>query len=1192
MTSPDELDLSDSPIPYGVTVLEASAGTGKTFAIAGLWLRMLLEIGISHDRILVVTYTDAAASELRQRIHQRLVAALEAVRSDETTDRFLSAVLHRCREQDPELHETTRRLEQARDDFDEAPIGTIHGFCHRSLRTHAFETGSWFDADLVPDVRVRNKELIRDWWQSLFAQAPLILLAWSGFQGHTPEKFNDLLKELECRPEARRWPPPGLGAISSLQRIIPEEWESLQSLWREYSQELRPFLVNRTDWTSFRGAGIKEFRGQGAILEACLNGEETEEGFQALRAFSPERIAQYAKASTKLPLSHPWMQARNVLVEKAEMWAEALPAAFLEWAAIEIPRRQQAQRQLSYSDLLTGLQHALEGFGGNTLTQALQNEFDAVLVDEFQDTDPIQWNIFQRLFAVPFKRLYLVGDPKQAIYGFRGGDIFTYLDAIRAADHRFSLAVNWRAGGDLVRQLNRFWGQCPRPFVLPEIQFHPVRPAPERELLTLRDDFKPEAPFHVWTCAEADSFNKTEWTYRMASGVASEVVRLLDGSVQMELRPLRPNDIAVLAENRYQLETVADALRRRGIPVVIPTRENVLSSTEAAEFYRFVAGLLESNRESMLRGVLANDLVGLEASELIHLGVAESEWIQWLNRIQSWKALWQLHGPLALFRRVCVDCRSNARWLGLADGERRYTNHLQVAEILQLTSHTRSLGPAGQVQWLQTNLHSAGDGMEETLIRMERDDDAVRLLTLHGSKGLEFPVVFCPFWTKSANPDSRSKRTEPVVFHPNDGTGQSAWDLGTAQQEENLWLSRSERLAENLRLLYVGLTRASRRVYLGWSQKMESGTALGWLLEGCQFPSVREWLENGESNVDSSDRLATLETWCQMIQVRQDEIPTGTLDYRFAPPSDPPPTQVRPFTREIPWGWRMASFSWLTLGGHDSPKDPDPPPLRDDVSEEGGPPLLVSGSLMEFPRGREAGTCLHDILEKWAAAPGPVDVAQLQLPNLLANHGIAGEYATAVGQLLRQLPKLPLTSDGNPLTLSEAGSGERLVELEFCLPLCQLTVKSLSEVLERYSDELPEGFPSAVKRVQFLPVEGALRGLIDLVFRARGQFWIVDWKSNWLGNRPSHYSHHALTTEMTARLYPLQVLLYTLAVDRWLKSRVPDFNYDLQFGGVYYLFLRALDTSVPGQGIYFFRPSPRLIQDLAQLLLPVPEFIA
>ena len=1187
MTAPSEFDAAVSPLSQGITVLEASAGTGKTFAIAALWLRMVLELEIPQERILVLTYTDAAASELRTRIHQRLVDASRAVDGDMPSDFFLKAVLDRCRRSDRDLRGAANRLAQARADFDEAPIGTIHGFCHRVQRGRAFEAGASFSAQLNPNTVARNAELVRDWWMLQMSGAPGIVVTWAALSGKTVAELTALLDELDRRPGARRIDGAPGASFSGLAETMNRSLLRLQELWRRDRDTLHPFLIQRSTWVGSKGGGIRDFKAGGPALEECLNGKVDIAGLEALWNFSEESVRKYAKRAMDAELGSPWMLERRTLSEAASAWSAAWPGAFLDWAEKEIPRRQRSARQFSHGDLLTNLLGALRGPGGDRLADAIRSDFDAVLVDEFQDTDPVQWNIFQRLFAVPHRYLFLVGDPKQAIYGFRGADIFTYLDAVRRADRRHTLAVNWRTGAALVEKINQFWSFPPNPFVLPEIEFRSIRPSSEREQFRVIEADEDGGPFQVWTLDGDAESSDEKALRRMVEGLAGEVFRLLQGGARLESRPIRPADIAVLGESRFQLEAVAAALHRRGIPAVLPTRENVLASADASEFLRFLIGILPGAGESLLRGALANDLVGLNAETLLHLGQNEPEWIFWLDRVQTWRTLWSLHGPLALFRAVISDCRSSARWLTVLDGERRLTNFLHVAELLQKAALTDSLGPLGQVAWLEASSQAPPEGDEQSAIRLERDDDAVRLLTLHGSKGLEFPIVFCPFIRKSTTSGNTWK--DHVVFHVPGSMSESVWDLGSPAIEENQLIARKERLAENLRLLYVGLTRASRRVYLGFEAPKKKETALGWWLNSGSFPTAESWLRRGPGTKLEPMNREVLEQWAAGAGVVVRDVPEPSVGRWVSPSMGLSNPCARPFTRELVRSWRMTSFSGLAGDSHEGTDDHDPIQPSEPVEVAPTPDIDPSGtSISSFPRGREAGTCLHRILELHSVGSLADATSGTQLESVLAEYGIGTSFRPAVETLLREVDATPLSSEAHPFTLSEVQANDRLVELEFLLPLKRFTLGALSSVVERHADELPADFSKSIASLDFPPVEGLMRGFIDLVFRARERFWVIDWKSNWLGWSKADYSQPAMAAEMTARLYPLQVLLYALAVDRWLELRMPGYSYERDFGGIHYLFLRGLDASQPGQGVYSLRPSTALLRELGELLLESP----
>ena len=1189
MNSLSDFDLASTPLLPGVTVLEASAGTGKTFAIVGLWLRLLLESNLPHDRILVVTFTDAAAAELRDRIYQRLVEAGAAISNGYTDDPFLSALLNRCRDNDPELKGTNHRLNLARADFDEAPIGTIHGFCHRAQRTRAFEAGEPFHQELTPDTGPLHVELVRDWWNRYLSSAPMLLVSWAGLEAKSPQKLFDLIKELDRRPEVRRLSASQGGRLTNESDQMVLSLDKLRAEWKRNREALYPLLIDRKEWASARkGTGSGTFRNQGLHLQSCLDGSDDPKGYLELWNFSLSKILSFAKDAEQLELDSPWMLERRLLEEAARRWSSSWESAFLDWAAQEIPGRQRERRQFSYGDLLTRLRDALFRPGGEALCNAIRGDFSAVLVDEFQDTDPVQWQIFQRLFAVPNHSLWLVGDPKQAIYGFRGADIFTYLDAVRVADRRYTLGVNWRAGGRLVRQLNQFWEFPTRPFVLPGIEFRAIRAAPAKEGNSLSDADGTTVPMQIWTLPEIEKSNSQKLMRQLAKGVATEIVRLLHTGACLESRRMTPGDIAVLGENRIQLEAVAAELRRCGVPAVSPTRERILQTVEAAEFERFLAGMVTSDREPMIRGALASDLVGLDGSALERLIHSEPAWLEWLVRMKRWRDLWNAFGPLALFRQVAIDCRSTARWLSRVNGERLLTNYSHVAELLQWAATAQTLGPVGQIEWLTIQRNSFEKPKEDDTVRMERDDDAVQLVTLHGSKGLEFPVVFCPFWQRSVLPHPPHDPIDQVVVHPSPGSSECIWDLGSDRFQEHRTLARVEQLAENMRLLYVGLTRASRRLYLGWQLPERSGSSLGWWLEGNAYPSAQAWLM--ESSKEKKTEIDGLLQWAAGAGVPVREISTTSEGRWFPQQITSHSLEPRLFSGEISRRWRIASFSWLTAEGHDSPADRDPIFQTVDSSDEGRTLSTDPYSVMAFPRGREPGTCLHKVLELGCVLERKSESATTRIQAVLADFAISANFAPGLATLLKDVETALLTAETQPLTLGESSIGERIVELEFNLPLAPFSPSDLVSVLRRHAHELSPGFLQAMDHLEFPAVEGGLRGFIDLVFRARGRFWIADWKSNYLGKSGFDYGEPAMDREMNARLYPLQALIYTLAVDRWLQLRLPGYNYETHFGGVRYFFLRGIDPGQPGQGIFSLRPSAELIRDFASAVLVTPGF--
>jgi exodeoxyribonuclease V beta subunit len=1204
--TPAPFDLANAPLAPGITLLEASAGTGKTFTLAGLFLRLLLEQGLSHRSLLIVTYTEAATEELRGRLRDRLAETLKALQPGAPcTDPQVRALRNRLEPGDPDFRHARARLQQALSGFDETPIRTIHGFCQRLLADRAFESGSLFDLELLTSMRPLLEEVVSDWWRRAFqtmdrAEAGFVLA-----DGIQPGRLRRLLEETQRHPGLKLLANTGPDPLPRLRERLHQTFAEAATLWARDRDVLRACFGDGTGWGNRPYNSTEDMAPALAQLEACLLGQGGVGGFKSFCLFTTEALEAKRKKRGATP--QPVHRFFDLCAELERLKIHLSAGWQLQFHrdATQALRDIKATRKVQgFDDLLTRLDEALDGPRGGALADQVARQYPVALIDEFQDTDPVQWRIFRRLFGRPDQRLFLIGDPKQAIYGFRGADIYTYLSAAGAAARAHTLGVNWRSESPLVGAVNRIFQRHPAPFVIPEIRFHPVQPGPKADAAPLTEAGRREAPLRLWFL---DGEDESTWSKReaepiLAQATAVEIRRLLSAEAKVEIRgqPLRPRDIAVLVESHQQAERVAAALAPLGIPCVQQTQRSVLESGEAAELLLLMQAISDPSQARRFRAALAGTVLGLGAADLLALQENEEAWSAWVARFLQWRERWEHSGFLPMFRVLLRDLQVRKRWLALPDGERRLTNLLHLAELLHAESVERGLGVAALCLELERRAADPGSGGDTELLRLERDDDAVQLVTIHRSKGLEYPVVFCPFFLRAAEAPRVNRPDDPklVLCHdPQDGSERRLiGDLGSPDLERHEQLAATERLAEALRLLYVAVTRARNRCYLGWGHYAVATTSPAWLFHaGADVPAdeaVMALAAWGKDRTSASTRqaLAQLESEDTGIALSSPEV--GPVDPWNAGDVPTPPAGPRLWSRTLAAGWRAASFTWFTAGQKNEAPD------HDALTATAAPdvPVIVpsralpqpSRTIHEFPRGARAGVCLHQLFENIEFTSPKTGWTSI-IDTLLPAHGMDASFQPALVQLLQDTLSTDLNSSGTAVQLNRIPHTSRLTELEFCFPLRRTTPRTLRDLFARHGNRLPGSFGKACERLEFNPVEGVLRGFIDLVFQADGKWWLADWKSNWLGPDGDAYTPSAVQTEMDRHLYPLQYLLYTLALDRWLTLRVPGYRYERDFGGVRYLFLRGLDPTRPGQGIFADRPAAELIRDLGDLLLPAVE---
>ncbi len=1183
-------DLVTSPLD-GTNLIEASAGTGKTYTIAGLFLRLVVEARLGVEQILVVTFTVAATEELRGRIRGRLKEALEAFEGrDPDGDELLRKLLA---DHDPVRARSD--LEHALRELDLAPVFTIHGFCQRVLQEHAFESGAAFDTELVPDLSDLIQETADDFWRTHVAAAPPPVAAAVRRRGLSPGKLASQLQGFLSHPATELRPRVTAGDLRAREEAFARAFGGVARAWPRARGEVERLLLDHQGIQrrrrQYRPEGVAELlaaldRGlaEGAVPSAEL--------FAALEALTPAALAEVARKNRRPP-EHPFFDLCGRVLEAEEALLGALVPAFLGQASPALAGKKARANVQGFDDLLTQVHRALTGPGGEALAAALRARYRAALIDEFQDTDPLQYRIFHTVFrAGP---LLLIGDPKQAIYGFRGADVFAYLEAARESGRAYTLGLNWRSDPGLVEAVSRVFPE-ERPFVLPEIHLPPVEAAPRPRREELAVDGAPQAPLRVWFVPRegrplrSGLITKGWAREHLPRAVAAEVLDLLRlgarGRARIGDRPLEPGDIAVLVRTNRQARWVQEALRDVGVPSVLRSTDTLFASPECREVERVLAALADPGDERRVKAAVSTDMMGVTGPELDRLLDEGRGWERWLERFRGWHERWARGGFLPAFRRLMVEQGVRGRLLRFRDGERRLTNVLHLAEVLHGAEVEGRLGMAGLVRWLAARRGQGGAASEEHQLRLESDERAVGIVTVHRSKGLEYPVVLCPFLWEGSRLDPKEARERGLRYHPEARRAHQVLTFDPEEVAGALPRARVEALAEDVRLLYVALTRAKHRVCLVWGGFNGSpGSAPAYLFHGPLPPeapdpvAALEERVKGLTDEDLRRGLARI-TRCPHVAVEEPRWePEGTYQPPGAEAFEP---ACRTFGGTVRDEWRVTSFTGLVRGAGEAPVDlPDHDVEVPGATGDGAGP---GEGFLGFPRGARTGICLHEILEHLDYAGETDRSPEALVEERLRAHGFGPEWVGPAADAVRRVLATELVP-GVPL--SALGSRDRLHEVEFTYPVgAAVTPRGLAERLgDPALAALLGGSPDRhLGRLVFAPTRGYLRGFVDLVFRHDGRYHLVDWKTNHLGDRPEDYGPRALARVMAEDLYVLQYHLYALALHLHLRSRLPGYEYDRHFGGVHYVFLRGLDPARPGRGVFQDRPPRERIEALAQYL--------
>ena len=1223
MTGLPPFDVLRHPLP-GTHLVEASAGTGKTFNITTIVLRLLLETELTIERILVVTFTKAATAELRGRVRARLREALDGFEAGGCDDPVLDALVNAH----PREHGLAR-LRAALADFDRAAIYTIHAFCQRALVAFAFESGEPFEVSFTDHAGELYAELCQDHWAARAYQADAGWLEGVQEVFAGPGSFADLAKRAAERPDLRVLPELSRQDQQAQQARLRTLLEPCAQHWRRDQAVIRQQL-DYDNGVLKAAYKAEKIRAPLAALEALFSGPppsgpRVPAGTEKLTASALRR----ATKARKSPPSHPFFSAWERYITLAQELLlndlVSLQRELFELARPRLDARKDSRNVRAYSDLLVRLAEALDGPGAAALADAIFARYPAALIDEFQDTDPIQFAIFQRAFEGGRGTLFLIGDPKQAIYAFRGGDIYAYLRAVQGTQ-RATLGVNYRADDRLVEALGVLYQRAGQAFVDPRIPFHPVGahhgarirgPSDEPEPLQLR-------MIRTEGKGKRGRITSTWANARLVPIIAADVVRFLQSDARL-LRCRdergqetwsgpRPSDVAVLVRRNADASAMQDALLALGVHSVVATDTSVFGSTEAAELWAVLQAVLRPSSDRLLRAAATSRLLGMTGTQLAEAVADDARWAGWAERVRGWRQTWERRGFMAMFRAVLLERiepglpPAQERVLGWPRGERAMTNLLHLAELLQRESQQRSLGPVGLVTWFAQRRAGVGEGSDDEELRLESDADAATIMTVYKAKGLQWPVVWAPFGHITFRVDD----VRPL-FHGDPPAEAATVSLDPYQWGEQSLRAREEQLAQERRVLYVTLTRAAHRliVYWGdWNQKddsalaallhpppgMDHETDATRLLAACtaHAKSLRE-----DARMAEIGRLANQHPG--LIGVSWlDESPVAALEVDGRGDDD---LQLATFEGRIRTSWRRTSYTGLTRGAQRAAVEADPVDHDEHAEAEPGDihialkpvtsePLPGDDApcgFQDFPRGRGAGVLLHSIFEHvdfedQAEALDRVVVEQLQAARLDVE-ALGASTAHAVRRVLAT----PLGGALGDFTLGQLSRVRRIDELPFTFPVSghgqaapNLRQRDLVAFLRQQGrDQLA----ARVSRLSFGRLRGHLMGFVDLIFAHGGRHWIVDWKSNFLGPTVADYHPAALAEAVAHHNYDLQYLVYCVALHRHLELRLPGYRFGQHFGGVRYLFVRGMgpDTGA-ARGVFIDEVSEDLVVGLSALL--------
>ncbi|MCC5854087.1 MAG: exodeoxyribonuclease V subunit beta [Idiomarina sp.] len=1239
------LNALDFPL-HGSRLIEASAGTGKTYTIAALFVRLVIQHGrndtafhkpLQPKNILVMTFTRAATAELADRIRARLSEAASYFRLDADTksaaDPFLQALKREAMEASEglSLAGLARQLELAAQSMDEAAVSTIHGWCQKMLTEHAFASGSLFEQQIETDEDRLRQAAAEDYFRRFVYPAPQAYLEDLLKLLKTPEEL--LRKVVRTAPDSIRSEDAFETLASCCEQAratAQEQVEGLKAKYREVATDL--FAV--VDALPEKGNGGRK-EAVSAFFRWVSTDELQLEVKSGLRKhLLPEDIRKKLKdsAPANLDVLEQLEQDSAVLSGIVKQMDAAVLRHAGEYLASRVSYLKQQAAMMGHDDMLTRLRDALRGPNGEALAATIRHQYPVALVDEFQDTDPVQYEIFDRIYRLqandPESGIFLIGDPKQAIYSFRNADIFTYLKAREATTGRhYNLDTNYRSSEAMVAAVNELFAKANTKstqgaFLYPDIPFLAVR-ANGRDRVFRGIEGEP-APALQWHVSDQPAGKKDDYQRPSAEFHANTIARLLmsehAGFAQVgtdDFRRVQPSDIAVLVGNASEARLIRRALAARGIrSVYLSERDSVFGQEVAQDLLYLLKACAQPRDPSRVRTALATSLLHLPLAALTAYQENEQRWEEAIETFLRYHDIWQRQGVLAMLQRLLHDFKVPKRLLAGndLDGERQLADILHMSELLQQTSMTLD-GMASLEDYFAEQVHeyqqTVGFGStkkansESMQLRLESDETLVKVITYHKSKGLQYPLVFIPFAAYSK--DSQYRIRYPATYHDAQRRRCVAWD---GSDKEVVQRISDEILAEDLRKMYVALTRAEFATFVSLQAVGDSKVnPLFHLLYGCLSDTVTQRRKDDYTNLVEEARAAwvtdALDT--QVSKIRIDE------PVKYQPSADeqalnPAAMGVRVMPEAHRFErWWVASYSALKLGTELlAPQTPEEMNTRDEAdlttergsdhqnevlnTENQGLQSIGSdqqkgfsepqGQIHHLPKGAGPGTFLHELLEDAAELGFAATAAETEVRSALLDkrcRGLWESYRDTLDAWLAGYLTAPFPLNGEGKQVRLCDLTQYKAEPEFWFAATQVDTQQIDRLVAQYVQpqcERPKLEPNQLN--------GMLKGFIDLVFEYEGRYYVADYKSNWLGEQNEDYSFDAMRDKILSSRYDLQYVLYTLALHKLLKSRLGEsYDYDTHVGGVLYLFLRG--HCAEGAGAFYDRPDKALILELEAL---------
>ncbi|AKC60434.1 exodeoxyribonuclease V subunit beta [Blochmannia endosymbiont of Camponotus (Colobopsis) obliquus] len=1167
---------------YGSHLIEASAGTGKSYTLIIIYLRLIL--GLKHDtslfkplsvkEILVVTFTKITADNLRnkikRKIHQLKIACLCGYSTCSMSSKLLIKIQN--------INLAISLLSRAEEEINQAAICTIHSFCQRIITQYPLESGTLFKFSLLENEINLYHEICKDFWRRYCYPLPIEVISIISSYWTNPEQLmNNVLPYLQGELPTIHYYlyEKNIDILTHHKNIIAliekikKKWHTSQNIINIVTKHLK---THCNDYDNKKISNLLKIINRWAN-EKTINYKIPKE----LKIFKTSKIKTIITDNQNI-ITHELFNS----IEKIFLYPPSLKSYILIQVIKKIRKiayqEKKIRTEIGFNDLINLVHNMLLDKKNKKLIQLIRKQYPITLIDEFQDTNTQQYHIFNMIYNHnnynnSKNGLILIGDPKQAIYTFRGADIFTYICAKKKIKSHYTLNINWRSSTNINNAINQLFKSKKSPFIFKEIPFHSIQSTAHNDQLKLIINKKIQPAMCLWL-NPVKTIKINEYKKIMAQQCAVTLTKLINHTQKNNAwlankkycQLLKTSDIAIIVRDRNEASIIRYYLSQFKISTIyLSNQDNVFNTLEAKELLSLLhAIILIKKTNNLLNTILVNSLLGFNAKIIDKINKNKNLQANMIEKFITYHTFWENHGVLSMLHKIIKDHKIKKNFLNIDNNTQQLTNLLHLGEILQASSSKFS-NKYQLLKWLSSQIQESNINIHHQL-RLENNDNLIKIITIHKSKGLEFPLVFLPF-------AATFYITKHALFH--DRKKYKKY-LDLDKNPKNLILAEEERLSEDMRLLYVALTRSMYQCYIGIGTIIHRKHQINNNIHDLHLSAIGHLIQQGipgdltllqkkinllTQNSNGDIVLCPIESSKNLTIVQQQSkyIISKIKNKKWN-------TNIKNEIRHITSYTDLKKISTNKLINEKITLQTNE--IKKNNTKQTNNITLTSHN---FPRGHMPGIFLHKLL---ANVHFTKNLNQQWLSSQMKKNNIDNIWLTFITQWIQCILHTPLQK--TQVTLEHLTNNDKHTELKFIFPINIIKTSQNIDELCKFYDPLSQCCPALT-----LPcIKGMLKGSIDLVFRHKQRYYILDYKSNWLGKSNTYYSSTRIKKEIILHRYELQYQLYTLAVHKFLCQKLPNYTYQKNFGGIFFLFIRGINTIPSKHGIYFCRPKKELIHEL------------